>query len=385
MTPSRESSSEILSIGRETDAEALIATAVANGSSIAPASNDPDVVARANAAAVAAFAATRPRQIPILDEEMPHCNDNCIHCGVSEIMAGARDISTLEVFGHLESLRSTGADSVMFAVSELTIRPDFVRIVRAAQRLGFKTIAVVTNARRMAYREFAESTVEAGATHFLVSVYGATARVHQSMTRTPESFAQTIAGLDHLLDLPATVMTNTVITQRNVGTLSEIVGFLGDRGVKRSCLSLVQIIGSAKRHADRLLVRMADAAPAVRAAIEIGRSRQMIMGVGGMPYCQLPELASAFGVDDLSAIHNADPRDQITSKSPYESVEACGGCSHVAVCPGVQEEYLALEGGGEVAPIQGPRLTRRPDSDLGLAMFPELFRPCAGTPPGSRV
>ena len=94
MTPSRESSSEILSIGRETDAEALIATAVANGSSIAPASNDPDVVARANAAAVAAFAATRPRQIPILDEEMPHCNDNCIHCGVSEIMAGARDIST---------------------------------------------------------------------------------------------------------------------------------------------------------------------------------------------------------------------------------------------------------------------------------------------------
>ena len=237
----------------------------------------------------------------------------------------------------------------------------------------------------MAYREFADATVDAGATHFLVSVYGSTARMHESMTRTPESFEQTIQGLEHLLQTSARVMTNTVITRRNVDHLAEIVGYLGDRGVERACLSLVQIIGNAKRHADSLLVRMRDAAGAVEAAVQAGEERGMIMGVGGMPYCQLPSRGSCFGVDDLSVIHNADRRDQITSKSPYEAPEGCSRCSHHAVCPGVQQEYLRRVGGHEIAPMTGPRLSVRPLSALGVAMFPELFPARTGTEANSRV
>ena len=378
MIPSNSFSDDALTLEEGMTTETAVAMALSDSRPLAPMSDEPEAIALANGVAHRVFQQTRPQQVPILDEEMPNCNDNCIHCGVADIMANARTITFSEIVAHLEGLRRTGADAVMFAVSELTIRPDFIRIVRTAKARGFTTIAVVTNARRMAYLEFTRSVVEAGATHFLVSVYGATARVHESMTRTPQSFEQTIQGLDHLLAHDVKVMTNTVITRRNVDSLGEIVGFLGDRGVTRSCLSLVQIIGNAEKHVDRLLVRMEDAAVAVRKAVEEGHSRGMLMGIGGMPYCQLPDLEGCFGVDDLSVIHNADERDQITSKSPYAASRMCSTCRYVAVCPGVQEAYLEREGDAELRPVGGPRLTRRPLSELGVGMFPQLFHPWTG-------
>ena len=39
-------------------------------------------------------------------------------------------------------------------------------------------------------------------THALVSVYGPDERTHEAMTRTPESYKQTIGGIRELLKTP---------------------------------------------------------------------------------------------------------------------------------------------------------------------------------------
>ena len=331
------------------------------------------VVGRLNRASWAMFGARMPEKIPILNEELPFCNDNCVHCGVADIMKTANVVPYAQVAKSLAELAPRSGGRVMFAVSELTIRPDFVKIVKTARRVGMKTVALVTNARMFSYPRFAEKAIAAGITHALVSVYGPTPRLHEGMTRTPGSFEQTIAGLEALLAAPSvTVMSNTVITKKNYRYLPQLVELLAGLGVKNVNLSFVQIIGAAARYQRAIVPRVAEVLADLQAAVDLGVALGLNMGIGGLPYCVLKGYENHFGVDDLTYVYNGDEADNITSRSPYARADACVGCAYNAVCLGMQKEYLEQFGDGELDPYPGPRLTRRPASEIVRAMFPDL-------------
>ncbi|MDP6942823.1 MAG: radical SAM protein [Myxococcota bacterium] len=331
------------------------------------------VVDRVNRLAWSVFRARAPAKIPILDEELPFCNDNCLHCGVADIMTTANVVDFGRIARSLHTLAPRSGGQVMFAVSELTIRPDFMKILKAARRAGMKTVALVTNGRMFSYPDFARRSVEAGMTHALVSVYGPTARTHQAITRTPESFEQTIAGLRALLTFPAlTVMTNSVITKKNYRYLPQLVELLSGLGVQNINLSFVQIIGNAARYQRALVPRIKDVLPYLKDAVDLGVGQGRNMGIGGLPYCVLKGYEHHFGVDDLTIIANSDPEDNITERSPYAQAESCRRCAYNAVCLGVQDEYLRQYGEEDLDPYHGRRLDRRPDSEIVRAMFPDM-------------
>ena len=315
----------------------------------------------------------RSAKIPMLDEEMPHCNDNCLHCGVAEIMEGAVQTTLEQVVRHLRVLAPSANGRVMLGVSELTIRPDFIKILRAANRLGYRTVAVVTNGRRFSSKVFTKAAAREGMSHALVSVYGPNERIHEAMTRTPDSYVQTTMGIQELLQTSIRVMTNTVVTKRNLHCLEETVTSLHQLGVRRACLSFVQKIGNAKRYADRLIPSWKEAIPAIEKAVYAGRELGMVMGVGGLPPCVMPGMPEAFGVDDLTYIFNAENTDQIRSRSPYGKEKACLDCGERVVCLGVQEETLHQDDLSLLQPARGSLKSRRHLSELGYSMFPDLF------------
>ena len=111
-----------------------------------------EVVDRVNRLAWTVFKARAPAKIPILDEELPSCNDNCLHCGVADIMKTANYVDFGHIARSLFTLAPRSGGRVMFAVSELTIRPDFIKIMKASRRAGMNTVALVTNGRMFAYR-----------------------------------------------------------------------------------------------------------------------------------------------------------------------------------------------------------------------------------------
>jgi cyclic pyranopterin phosphate synthase len=339
------------------------------------------VVDRVNRLAWTVFQARRPPKIPILDEELPFCNDNCLHCGVADIMKTANVVPFKRIESSLRELAPRSGGSVMFAVSELTIRPDFIRIIEASRAASMKIIALVTNGRMFSYPEFTRRTVEAGLTHALVSVYGPTPRIHQSITRTPKSFEQTIAGLQDLLRYPqVTVMTNSVITKKNAAYLPQMVELLAGLGVRNVNLSFVQIVGAADTYSRALIPRIRDVLTPLREAVDLGVELGLNMGIGGLPYCVLKGYEHHFGVDDLTTIANGDPDDNITARSPYTHAEACRKCAYNAVCLGMQDEYLKRFGEEELDPYHGRRLERRPESEIVRAMFPEMQYTERGAP-----
>ncbi|HEY3352384.1 MAG TPA: radical SAM protein, partial [Polyangia bacterium] len=322
-----------------------------------------EVEARSSLLAEVVYRHKAPPPVPILDEELPVCNNNCVFCGVADLRAQARVAPLAEVDRGLAALAATGEDRVMFAVSELSLRPDFVDIVAAARRRGFRAIYVVTNGRIFAYRQLAERAVAAGATHFMVSLHGPDAERHEALTRTPGSFGQTVAGIRNLVALGAGVCTNTVVCRRNLAVLDRVVDLVADLGVRYATLSQIQIIGDAARHAERLVVPLAQALPRLLAAALHGEGRGLRMGLGGVPYCLVPGHERFLGVDDLASMYNADPRDNITAKAPYVRPQVCFGCAYYAVCTGLAEEYLARYGSDELKPVAGRRETVRPPGE----------------------
>jgi hypothetical protein len=94
------------------------------------------------------------------------CNLACPVCFASANQAGYVSQPSYEmVLEMLRSLRNqhpTPATAVQFTGGEPTLHPDFHRVCRAANELGFSHVQIATNGLTHAKLEFAERSVEAG-------------------------------------------------------------------------------------------------------------------------------------------------------------------------------------------------------------------------------
>ena len=59
----------------------------------------------------------------------------------------------------------------------------------------------MTNARALSIQRYAAGLVKAGINRFYVSIHGHTAKLHESLVRTPEAFEQTVAGIRNVAAL----------------------------------------------------------------------------------------------------------------------------------------------------------------------------------------
>lgn len=147
--------------------------------------------------------------------------------GFDELVAEVRD-------------RKPGEKQVIFAGREPPIHPNFLELVGEAREAGYFSIEVVTNGRIFASREFARSAVMAGLTDVMVGFFSSDPSVHDSLTRTPGSWKQTVAGIRNLLELreemppyfkPA-VAVGIYLGRENHGQLGETLDLLESLGVR---------------------------------------------------------------------------------------------------------------------------------------------------------
>ena len=139
------------------------------------------------------------------------CNSHCVMCTNMDSFIRATD-RQYDLEAQLDKLRRFAAtrdtkvyarngektDYVLFTGGEPTLHPDFLRLMlefrKALPRLPF---CLLTNGRTLAYPYFARRLLTAVGAPFSVAiaVHGHDAKTHDAVTRSPGSFAQTIAGL----------------------------------------------------------------------------------------------------------------------------------------------------------------------------------------------
>lgn len=152
------------------------------------------------------------------------CNNDCVICN-SLKFKNKKDLTLNEVKNELERIRKQDV-AVTICGGDPAIRKDIMEIIKYAKLLGFVTITLRSNGRVFAYKDFCKAIVDAGVDNFEIYLYGDKAKTHDSITKVPGSFEQTLKGIKNLKELGKYVIVKIIILKENYRRLSEITDML---------------------------------------------------------------------------------------------------------------------------------------------------------------
>lgn len=333
------------------------------------------------------------------------CNNNCIFCMEEDRDARYVNNSAMtaeRVRWILE--QNAGACEVCFTSGEPTTNEALPQYVSWAKSLGFRHISVMTNGRRLGYMPYAVALAKAGMNRFYVSIHGHTAKLHEALTRTPESYNQTVAGLDGIAKMKrfgVQLHTSTVITKRNLPHLPDIYRFLRQHGVDQVVFNVMQANGRANTYFDQIFPTYTEIAGVFRSFLaeqaSVGEERPAAFLVD-IPLCTTEGIADFhrgyvekyrhFDLEQTVSlpVAQADERKQegrgkglvlITRQDLDDEQrhkrEECQSCRYNSVCEGVWANYVRRYGWSEFSPVtervSGEQATEATPSELSSLHF----------------
>ncbi|MFH1438418.1 MAG: radical SAM protein [Pseudomonadota bacterium] len=154
------------------------------------------------------------------------CNNRCIFCD----HAPHPPVTPEDVYEQVA--RSPGGLAVIEGPGEPTLAGDIARLAHTARRAGASGLAVFTNGRMLSYEPVAKLLADLKPCAIAVSLHGASAPVHEKLTKTPDSFTQALRGLSSIMKLrhrtETAVFIRFVPLKENMDELASIVKLAGE-------------------------------------------------------------------------------------------------------------------------------------------------------------
>ena len=286
------------------------------------------------------------------------CNSKCTFCIVDSPYMEEDTIQRRRVSRFLREHADQGFEAVNLHGGEATIRRDFLEILDEISQLGYPTVFLQTNGRKLALMKFAKEVVDRGVSLFIVSMHGATAATQDHISLSKGSFDQAVKGIRNVKQLGATVRTNTVVCKDNFAELPEIVDLCLDLGADRINISALHTSGTALRNFWDVTPRYDEIRPYVFEAVDRAVRRNVgRISLEGFPYCSVPGY-ERYLVDwenqQFKLLYRTFVMDNYEDyMDDFARVKdaRCGGCVHNDVCGGVYKEYAELIGWDEFQPV----------------------------------
>jgi MoaA/NifB/PqqE/SkfB family radical SAM enzyme len=282
------------------------------------------------------------------------CNNRCTFCVQGDKRDHVGDLTTAEIKERLGEAR-VRCDRVVLTGGEATIRDDIPEVAAHAKSLGYKIIQLQTNGRRLAYRQYCETLIAAGVNRFNPSIHGHVASLHDKLTGSRGAFDQCVRGIQNLVALQQTVLTQTVIVKDNVAHLPAIAEMLVRLGVTQVQFAFVHAIGTAADTWQQTVPRYQDVAPQVAKAVAIVRAGKRSALTEAIPFCFLQGLETAACELRTPSTMVFDGAITIGDYGKYRIEEGkargpvCQDCTWIGRCEGPWREYPEHFGWGEFA------------------------------------
>lgn len=156
-------------------------------------------------------------------------------------------------------------------------------------------VLLLTNGRALCLPQIQAQLKELLDVHdrFGIPIHGSNAALHDAITQSPGSFAQTIAGLHFLADSPADIEIRIVCSALNQDDLSSICWMLCHSGLRITCVNFIamEMTGSAAYHRDQIWMPYDKIYPLIEPGIFQLLSHEIDVNLYDFPLCALPEHA----------------------------------------------------------------------------------------------
>jgi MoaA/NifB/PqqE/SkfB family radical SAM enzyme len=309
------------------------------------------------------------------------CNNNCIFCMEEDREGRYVNNSAMtpeRVRWILDGHR--GAEEVCFTSGEPTTRPELPEFASWAKALGYRRISVMTNGRRLSHGPYAALLAKSGINRFYVSIHGHTKKLHEGLTRTPDSFEQTVKGLDSIARMKRfgiELHTSTVITNRNLPEMGAIYRFLREHGVDQVVFNVMQANGRADTYFDQIFPTYTAIAETFRAFLRDSGEPKPMAFLVDIPLCtteSIPDFHRGyveryrhFDLESQAAVPLADKPSRaqegggkgllLVTRQDLDEAERdkraeCASCRHNERCEGVWKNYVKRYGWDEFVPVK---------------------------------
>lgn len=293
------------------------------------------------------------------------CNNDCRFCYNRVEKALTRPLTEERVIALVDEAAASSPSQLNLIGGEVTILPYFLRVLRHAKG-RFGAISVNTNGRRFSDAAFAREAVAAGLSEVDISLHGATAAVHDYVSRAPGAWAETTEGLRNLAALHGelgqpSVSVTTIVLDWNVHELAALGALLRSLGV--SSWRIKWAYGALGGHGEgdpaEYIVRYAEALAHVRAAIEAHGATLHVI-VHDVPVCLLGDLMAYSTVHERHTVarYGADGLEEQGAVLGRwgETSRVCQGCVARDQCCHPSPAYVRRFGDSELTALTAEAL-----------------------------
>jgi radical SAM protein with 4Fe4S-binding SPASM domain len=147
------------------------------------------------------------------------CNIRCLHCynfdrDEPRAACNSPELSTEEILKVMQDLRDAGCLFLMFTGGEVLSHPQLFTFLDRARELNF-AVQLLTNGTMLRPGVAARLAAYQNLQGVSVSLYGATAEVHDGITQMPGSFRRTWEGVRRLKNLGVIVRLKFILMKQN--------------------------------------------------------------------------------------------------------------------------------------------------------------------------
>jgi len=288
------------------------------------------------------------------------CNNRCRFC----IDANKRDLvnkTTDQIKAEMMGAKERGTTYLEFIGGEMTIRPDFLHLIKFAKSLNFETIMMATNGRVLSYFDYAKNLVEAGLNSVVFSIHGHNAKVHDFLTQSPGSFNQLKKGLANMKKLLGLrrIGSNTTIVKQNYKNIEKTGKLIFSWGIRNAEFIFVDCNeGGAHNNFYKFVPRVSEAAPYIRRCLDIGRHAKILhWHIRYVPLCYFDDYLNQISeLDEIAHFQTEHLApdfvnwDVSSSRQQVARIKTkkCKNCKLYDKCEGIWTTYYQYYGDKEL-------------------------------------
>jgi MoaA/NifB/PqqE/SkfB family radical SAM enzyme len=287
------------------------------------------------------------------------CNNRCLFCVVDSPSILKDLVSRERVIAFLQDNAGRGYAGVNLHGGEATTRRDFLEILAAIRDLGYPTVILQTNARKLSRADFAQRCLDLGVQKFVVSVHGSASAVHDAITQVPNSLRHAVHGIRNVKALGAHVRTNSVVSEMNYTDLPQIADLVVSLGVDHINISALHTQGTALKNFHDVTPRYRLAEPYVREAVRRIEASGTTLTLEGFPFCTIAGSEGHVIDWDRRKFKMLFRNEVLEDYEDYMDHAmrvhgpVCEPCPLRGPCGGVYKEYIQAFGWDEFGPPAG--------------------------------